>query len=103
MLNATDIKKKVGEYAAQYVENGATIGLGTGSTVFWLLQELGTRVKEGLEFTAVATSQQTRAIGTDLGINFKELNDVDSLALTIDGADEADEHINLIKGGGGAL
>jgi len=103
MLNATDIKKKVGEYAAQYVENGATVGLGTGSTVFWLLQELGNRVKAGLEFTAVATSQQTRKIGTELGIRFKDLNDIDSLALTIDGADEADAHMHLIKGGGGAL
>lgn len=103
MLNATDIKKKVGEYAAQYVEEGAIVGLGTGSTVFWLLQELGKRVQEGLQFTAVATSQQTRTIGTELGIHFKDLNDIDSLALTIDGADEADAHMHLIKGGGGAL
>lgn len=103
MHSAEDIKKLVGTYAAQFVEQDSVIGLGTGSTVYWLLQELGNRVKQGFRFTAVPTSSGTLAIGKELGINFTELNSVDELSVTIDGADEADPELNLIKGGGGAL
>jgi len=103
MHSAEDIKKLVGTYAAQFVEQDAVIGLGTGSTVYWLLQELGNRIKQGLRFTAVPTSSQTLKIGKELGINFTELNEVDELSITIDGADEADPELQLIKGGGGAL
>ncbi len=103
MHSADDIKKMVGTYAAQFVEQNAVIGLGTGSTVYWLLQALGTRIQQGLRFTAVPTSTQTHTIGTALGIQFRELNEVDELSVTIDGADEADPQLQLIKGGGGAL
>lgn len=103
MHSAEDIKKLVGTYAAQFVQQDSVIGLGTGSTVYWLLQELGNRIKQGLRFTAVPTSSQTLKIGKELGINFTELNDVDELSITIDGADEADGGLQLIKGGGGAL
>jgi len=103
MHSAEDIKKLVGIYAAQFVEQDSVIGLGTGSTVYWLLQELGNRIKQGLRFTAVPTSTQTLTIGTELGINFTELNEIDELSITIDGADEADPQLQLIKGGGGAL
>lgn len=103
MHSPEDIKKLVGTYAAQFVEQDSVIGLGTGSTVYWLLQELGNRIKQGLRFTAVPTSSQTLKIGKELGIAFTELNDVDELSITIDGADEADPELQLIKGGGGAL
>jgi len=103
MHSAEDIKKLVGTYAAQFVQQDSVIGLGTGSTVYWLLQELGNRVKQGLRFTAVPTSTQTLTIGRELGIQFTELNEVDELSITIDGADEADSQLQLIKGGGGAL
>ncbi len=103
MHSPEEIKKLVGTYAAQFVQQDTVIGLGTGSTVYWLLQELGNRVKQGLRFTAVPTSSQTLTIGTELGICFTELNEVDELSLTIDGADEADAQLQLIKGGGGAL
>ena len=103
MHSPEDIKKLVGTYAAHFIQQDAVIGLGTGSTVYWLLQELGNRIKQGLHFTAVPTSTQTLAIGKELGIQFKELNDVDELSITIDGADEADPQLQLIKGGGGAL
>jgi len=103
MHSAEEIKKLVGTYAAQFVQQDSVIGLGTGSTVYWLLQELGSRVKQGLRFTAVPTSAQTLTLGKELGINFTELNDVDELSITIDGADEADPQLQLIKGGGGAL
>jgi ribose 5-phosphate isomerase A len=103
MNNADDIKKQLGIYAADYVKNGMTIGLGTGTTVYWLLQELGKRVQEGLQFTAVPTSAKTKEIGEGLGIKFKELDEVDELAIAIDGADEVDKNFQLIKGGGAAL
>jgi ribose 5-phosphate isomerase A len=103
MHSPEEIKKLVGVYAAQFVQQDAVIGLGTGTTVYWLLQELGNRVKQGLRFTAVPTSTQTLTIGTSLGIQFKELNDIEELSITIDGADEADPQLQLIKGGGGAL
>ncbi len=103
MYSAEDIKKLVGTYAAQFVEQDSVIGLGTGSTVYWLLQELGNRIQQGLRFTAVPTSTQTLTIGRELGIQFTELNSVDELSITIDGADEADPQLQLIKGGGGAL
>ena len=103
MHSADEIKKLVGTYAAQFVQQDSVIGLGTGTTVYWLLQELGNRIKQGLHFTAVPTSSQTLAIGKQLGIQFTELNNVDELSITIDGADEADGQLQLIKGGGGAL
>lgn len=103
MFSQEEIKKRTGAYAADYVEQGMTIGLGTGSTVYWLLQELGKRVQGGLHFRAVPTSRQTQTLATELGIPLADLNNVDSLALTLDGADEIAPGLQLIKGGGGAL
>ena len=103
MLTQTDIKQKLGIFAADFIQQNMCVGLGTGSTVFFLLKELGKRTKQGLEFTAVCTSLQTQNILSEEGIHFISLNDADNLQLTIDGADEADVHGNLIKGGGGAL
>ena len=103
MLTQDAIKQKLGTYAAGLIKPGMKIGLGTGSTVYWLLKELGKRKKEGLDFTAVCTSVQTQKILTEEGINFLSLDEVDRLQLTIDGADEVDVSGNLIKGGGGAL
>lgn len=103
MFNSEDIKKRVGIYAADYVEPGMTIGIGTGSTVYWLLQELGNRVQQGLQFRAVPTSRQTQTLATEMGIVMADLNTINELALTIDGADEIDPNLQLIKGGGGAL
>lgn len=103
MFSHEEIKKRVGEYAADYVEQGMTVGLGTGSTVYWLLQELGKRVQQGLSFRAVPTSRQTQTLATELGIPLVDLNNVDQLVLTLDGADEIAPGLQLIKGGGGAL
>jgi ribose 5-phosphate isomerase A len=80
-----------------------TIGLGTGSTVYYLIQELGKRVQQGLQVTVVPTSKQTETLAKQLNIPLEDLNDVEKLALTIDGADEVDTQLHLIKGGGGAL
>lgn len=103
MLSQNDIKQKLGIFAADFVKQDMLIGLGTGTTVFYLLKELGKRKKEGLQFTAVCTSNQTQKILEEEGINYVSINEIDKLQLTIDGADEVDNQGNLIKGGGGAL
>ncbi len=103
MLTQEEIKKKLGKYAADLVPADITIGLGTGSTVFWLIQELAVRVRNGFSIKIVPTSNQTKKLAGEAGIGSVELNDVDSLPLTIDGADEIDDRFQLIKGGGGAL
>ena len=103
MLTQDEIKQKLGIYAADFIKQGMLIGVGTGSTVYYLLKELGKRRQQGLEFTAVCTSLQTQNILKEEGINYVSLDDVERLQLAIDGADEVDINGNLIKGGGGAL
>lgn len=98
-----EIKKKVGKYAADLVKQGMIIGIGSGSTVHWLIEELGQRVKQGLRITAIPTSIQTSELAKKATIPVGDLDDVESLVLTIDGADEIDPNGRLIKGGGGAL
>ena len=102
-MQGDEIKKKVGAYAADLVKHGMRIGIGSGSTVYWLIEELGKRVRQGLELTAVPTSIQTGELAARAGISLSDLNAIDKLVLTIDGADEIDAHGQLIKGGGGAL
>ncbi|MGI9394770.1 MAG: ribose-5-phosphate isomerase RpiA [Boseongicola sp.] len=90
--------------ASAFVEDGMKVGLGTGSTAAWLVKCLGERVRdERLGIVGVATSTQTAKLAEDAGIVMSTLNDVRWLDLTIDGADEFDPELNLIKGGGGAL
>ncbi|HEV8283375.1 MAG TPA: ribose-5-phosphate isomerase RpiA [Chitinophagaceae bacterium] len=96
-------KKNAGIYAVDFIKQGMNIGVGSGSTVYWFIEELGKRVKQGLEIVAVPTSTKTEQLAKDAGINLSSLNDIDRLSLTIDGADEIDPHGQLIKGGGGAL
>ena len=96
-------KQKAGEYAATLVEDGMTIGIGTGSTVYYFIHALANKTKEGLHITGVPTSAQTAQLARSLNIPLVDLNDVAQLDLTIDGADEIDPSLNLIKGGGGAL
>lgn len=103
MLTPEEIKKNAGLYAADLVKQGMSFGLGTGSTVYWLIQELGKRVAEGLEIRAIPTSLQTVQLAREAGIPLADLNDIDSFPLAIDGADEIDPNGQLIKGGGGAL
>ena len=92
-----DLKQIAGEYAATFVKDGMKIGLGTGSTAYWTIQKLGQRVKEGLSIQAVPTSKETEALAQQLNIPLISLNDVQSLDLTIDGADEIDSNLQLIK------
>lgn len=98
------LKKAAGIEAARLVEPGMTVGLGTGSTVRFLVDELGRRVKEeGLEFTGVTTSRRTQEQAEGYGIRIVNIDDVDHIDVTIDGADEVDKNFNGIKGGGAAL
>jgi ribose 5-phosphate isomerase A len=90
--------------ATRYVESGMRVGLGTGSTAAWLVQCLGELVREeGLRIKGVPTSSRTAALARDVGIDVISLDEAKWLDVTIDGADEYDGNLNLIKGGGGAL
>jgi ribose 5-phosphate isomerase A len=90
--------------AAGFVESGMRVGLGTGSTAAWLVRCLGERVREdGLRFRGVPTSTRTAELAREVGIEVISLDEARWLDLTIDGADEFDGDLNLIKGGGGAL
>ena len=94
-------KRKVAEAALAYVENDAVIGVGTGSTANYFIEQLA-RIK-GRIAGAVASSQATAALLKKHGIEVVELNDQFELSVYVDGADEATRHRQLIKGGGGAL
>jgi ribose 5-phosphate isomerase A len=90
--------------ACGYVESGMRVGLGTGSTAAWLVKSLGELVRDGgLKITGVPTSTRTAELARAAGIEVVSLDDARWLDLTIDGADEFDPEMNLIKGGGGAL
>ncbi len=97
------LKAKVGQAAADRVENGMVLGLGTGSTAEAFLHALGVRVANGLTVRGVPTSQRTADLCKTLGIPLTDLERDPVLDLAIDGADEMDPALNLIKGGGGAL
>lgn len=96
-------KQLAAEKSIEFIKDGMTIGLGTGSTVYFLVNKLAESVKQGLNVTCVSTSKQTSELAKSLGIKIINLNEVDHLDLTIDGADEVDGNLNGIKGGGGAL
>jgi len=96
-------KKLLAEKSIEFIKDGMIVGLGTGSTVFFLVKKLAELVKQGLNITCVSTSNQTSELAKSLGIKILSLNDVDKIDLTIDGADEVDKNLNGIKGGGGAL
>lgn len=103
-LNAREQEKKsVALAAAQLVKNNDVVGLGTGSTAYYAIEELGRRVKEGLQIKAVASSLRTEEQARALGIPLLPLGEVSELNISIDGADEFTTGLNLIKGGGGAL
>lgn len=97
-------KKQVGVKAAEFVKNGMIVGLGTGSTAAFFVEELGRRVhEEGLKIIGVTTSNVTSQQAAELGIPLKSIDEVDYVDLTVDGADEIDAKLNGIKGGGAAL
>jgi ribose 5-phosphate isomerase A len=96
-------KKAAGEKAAGYVSDGMVIGLGTGSTAYWAIKKIGEMVKDGLKIRALATSKQSEQLAHEAAIPIISFEVIDRIDVTIDGADEADRDMNLVKGGGGAL
>ncbi len=96
-------KEAAGKAAADLIEEGMLIGLGTGSTAAYFIARLGERCRSGLKIQAVATSQASHELATALGIPMADLDRVTTLDLTVDGADEIDAQKRMIKGGGGAL
>jgi ribose 5-phosphate isomerase A len=102
-MTADDWKQQAAERALTLVEDGMTLGLGTGSTAARFVDLVGQKVKAGLRVRCVPTSEATRAQAERLGIPLITLDQQPFLDLTIDGADELDSELRLIKGGGGAL
>lgn len=98
-----EYKRQAAERAAEDVEPGMRLGIGTGSTAEFFVHALARRVREGLEVVGVPTSERTRQLAGDLGIPLTTLDEMPELDLTVDGADELDPQLTLIKGGGGAL
>jgi len=102
-MSADIWKQQAAERALQFVMDGMTLGLGTGSTAAKFVDLVGQQVNAGLRVKCVPTSQATHAHAERLGIPLTTLDDTPFLDLTVDGADEIDEQLRLIKGGGGAL
>lgn len=96
-------KQIAGEAAVQYIEDGMIIGLGSGSTVYWAIKRIGELVAKGLRVTGVPTSLKTEKLAEAYSIPLFSFKDVTNIDITIDGADEVDPNLNLIKGGGGSL
>jgi ribose 5-phosphate isomerase A len=103
MDDASEFKKLAGERAAEFVRDGMTIGLGSGSTIYWTILRLGERVADGLKIHAIPTSKKTENLAVENKIPLVTFAYVDQLDLTIDGADEISPSLDLIKGGGGSL
>ena len=101
-LSPDDAKKAAAERAFELVKPGMKLGLGTGSTATHFVNLLGARVNEGLDVICVPTSERTRSQAAALSIPLATIDEQPELDLTIDGADEFDRNLRLIKGGGGA-
>jgi ribose 5-phosphate isomerase A len=98
-----DLKQVAGERAVEYVKDGMVVGLGTGSTVYFTIKRLGMMVAEGFDIIGIPTSIQTEKIARGSGIRLSNLQEHPEIDVTIDGADEVDPNLDLIKGMGGAL
>lgn len=102
-MEQNELKKLVGQEAVKFIKNNMVVGLGTGSTVKFMVDALGDRVKnENLHIIGVPTSNRTAAQAKSLGITVKSVDEVDHIDLTIDGADEISADYQGIKGGGAA-
>ncbi|TDF99788.1 ribose-5-phosphate isomerase RpiA [Paenibacillus piri] len=96
-------KQLAAEQAVEHINDGMIVGLGTGSTAYWAIRSLAEKVSEGLRIRAVASSIQSEDLAKQLGIPLIPFSELEEIDMTIDGADEVDADLNLIKGGGGAL
>ena len=96
-------KKLAAEHAVKLIKEGMTVGIGTGSTSAFAIAAISNRIKEGLSIKAVASSLRSEELAKNAGIRLVAFSEVETIDLYIDGADEVDKDLNLIKGGGGAL
>lgn len=96
-------KRRVAQESLRYIKNGMVVGLGSGSTAEHMIRELGKKIGKGLTITGVASSEKTANLAREFGIPLTRLDQVATLDINIDGADEFDPNLQLIKGGGGAL
>jgi ribose 5-phosphate isomerase A len=103
VVDASQLKERAALRALEYVRDGMAIGLGTGSTAARFVEALSYKVASGLNVICVPTSETTREQAEALGIPLTTLDEVPRLNLTVDGADEIDDRLRLVKGGGGAL
>jgi ribose 5-phosphate isomerase A len=101
-MDMTAAKRTAGQVAAELVEDGMTVGLGTGSTAHWFILAIATRVRNGMTIRAVATSLSSERLAREHGIDISDL-DARGIDLAVDGADQVDPDLRLIKGFGGAL
>lgn len=102
-MNIEHLKKIAAEKATEEIREAMVVGLGTGSTVYYALLKIGEMVRDGLNIIGIPTSSGTEKIATEQGIPLSTVAVHPIIELTIDGADEVDTHLNLIKGGGAAL
>ena len=101
---ANDLEKEAAARASlRFVKDGQVVGLGTGSTAAYFIRLLGEQVKNGLRVRGIPTSDRSRELAQSLGIPLTTLDECQEIAVTVDGADEVDPQLRLIKGGGGAL
>jgi ribose 5-phosphate isomerase A len=98
-----NLKQQAAERAAEDVTSGMRLGIGTGSTAEFFVHALAKRVADGLDVIGVPTSERTAELAASLGIKLTTLEELPELDLTVDGADELNANLALIKGGGGAL
>lgn len=104
MESTEDMKKLAADKAVEYIKDGMIVGLGTGSTAEYAIRKLGELVvKDELDIKGIPTSVHTKKIAKECGIPLATLEEYSVIDITIDGADEVDSKLNLIKGGGGAL
>jgi len=102
-MTTDEQKKAAADAALELVGDGMTLGLGTGSTAAHFIRELGRRVRDGLSVVGVPTSEATRRLAEAEGVEIIEPDETTTIDLAVDGADELDARLTLIKGGGGAL
>ncbi|WP_057509935.1 ribose 5-phosphate isomerase A [Staphylococcus simulans] len=103
MMDVRALKLQTVKDAVSEIKDGMVVGIGTGSTIELLLPHIAKLLDDGATITGVCTSNKTALLAKELGITIVNVNDVDHIDVAIDGADEFDPQLNLIKGGGGAL
>lgn len=102
-INIAEIKKIAAYKACEHIKNKMLIGLGTGSTAYYVVERCAALYKDGMDIKVVCTSKQTEKLAEDFGLNILSINEVDYLDIAIDGVDEIDPSFNAVKGGGAAL